>query len=158
MHHPALAPAPQTATRSAVLRQSGLWPARGDADHRAAESIAPIAETRDPDPATLCANLARCVIEILAGARPLDQIGRWVSDSVYIHLLRRTMLALRARAVSTDDPLRPRMSIGDPRLGFPSEGVVEAVVMVHQAARSRAVAIRLERHRTRWRATAINVL
>jgi len=157
MHHPALASSPQIAS-SAALRQPELWPVRRDDDPRAAVAVAPIIESGNPDPATLCANLARCVIEILAGARPLDQIGRWVSDSVYVHLLRRTMLALRARGGSADDPLRPRMSIGHPRLAFPSEGVVEAVVLVHQSARSRAVAIRLERHRTRWRATAINVL
>jgi len=158
MHHLALATSIPTASRPAALRQPEFWPVRRDADHCAAGTAAPLIESGDPDPATLCANLARCVIEILAGARPLDQIGRWVSDSVYVHLLRRTMLALRARAVSEDDPLRPRMSIGHPRLGFPSEGVVVAVVLVHQSARSRAVAIRLERHRTRWRATAINVL
>ncbi|MFP3464478.1 Rv3235 family protein [Leifsonia sp. SIMBA_070] len=123
-----------------------------------ADSVAVIAETANPDPATLCANLARCAVEILSGARPLDQIGRWVSDSVYVHLLRRTMLAARLRAVSPGDTLRPRMRIGDPHLTAPSEGVVEAVVLVHQPARSRAVAIRLERHRERWRASAINVL
>jgi hypothetical protein len=36
--------------------------------------------------------------------------------------------------------------------------VVEAVVMVHQTARSRAMTIRLERHRSRWRATAQSML
>ncbi|MGO4299241.1 Rv3235 family protein [Leifsonia sp. RAF41] len=160
MHHSALAPATLTASRSAVLPQPWRWPSGRAAivASDGTDTVAPIAEARNPDPATLCANLARCVIEILAGARPLDQIGRWVSDSVYVHLLRRTMLAVRARAVAADDPLRPRMSIGDPRLAFPAEGVVEAVVLVHQPARSRAVAIRLERHRARWRATAINVL
>jgi hypothetical protein len=158
MHHSALAPATQIASDPAVLPQPGPWPALVGAERAATCGVAFIVESGNPDPATLCANLARCVIEILAGARPLDQIGRWVSDSVYVHLLRRTMLALRARAVSAEDPLRPRMRIGEPRLGFPSEGVVEAVVLVHQPARSRAVAIRLERHRARWRATTINVL
>lgn len=80
------------------------------------------------------------------------------TDSVYVHLLRRTMLTVQARATAAENPLRPRMTIGDPLLAFPVEGVVEAVVMVHQPGRSRAVAIRLERHRARWRASAINVL
>ncbi len=35
-----------------------------------------------PDPAPLLENLTRCVIEILAGARELEQIARWVSDDV----------------------------------------------------------------------------
>jgi len=112
----------------------------------------------DQDPALLCANLALCVVEILAGARALDQIGRWVTDSVFVHLLRRTVIAARSRAVSAQEAMRPRFSIGTPRLTHPAEGVVEAVVMVHQVSRSRAIALRLERHRSRWRATAISVL
>ncbi|WP_313541079.1 Rv3235 family protein [Leifsonia aquatica] len=112
----------------------------------------------DQDPALLCANLALCVVEILAGARALDQIGRWVTDSVFVHLLRRTVIAARSRAVSAQEVMRPRFSIGTPRLTHPAEGVVEAVVMVHQVSRSRAIALRLERHRSRWRATAISVL
>ena len=150
MHHSVLAPATPTVSRSAVLPRALLRP-EGAVNNRVAlattpsdsammlavDPVAPIADSGNPDPATLCANLARCVIEILAGARPLDQIGRWVSDSVYVHLLRRTMLGVRARAGSADDPLRPRMRIGDPRLGFPAEDVVEAVVLVHQPARSR---------------------
>lgn len=112
----------------------------------------------DQDPALLCANLALCVVEILAGARSLDQVGRWVTDSVFVHLLRRTVLAARSRAVSAQEAMRPRFRIGAPRLSQPADGVVEAVVMVHQPSRSRAIALRLERHRGRWRATAISVL
>ncbi|WP_349627055.1 Rv3235 family protein [Leifsonia sp. C5G2] len=112
----------------------------------------------DPSPAVLCSALARCVVEILAGARSLDQVARWVSDAVYVHLLRRNMLAQRARQDASDSAPRPRVHIGDPKLSSPTKDVIEAVVMVHQPARSRAVAIRLERHRSRWRASAINVL
>jgi hypothetical protein len=125
----------------------------------AQEDEAPeIALCPDPDPALLCANLAVCVVEILAGARSLDQVGRWVTDSVYIHLLRRTVLAARARAVSAQEARRPRFHIGDPLLSYPSDDVVEGVVLVHQPSRSRAIALRLERHRGRWRATALSIL
>ena len=41
-----------------------------------------------PDPTALIENLTRCVIEILAGARDLEQISRWVTDDVYRHLLK----------------------------------------------------------------------
>ena len=50
-----------------------------------------------PDPRPLLENLTRCVIEILAGARELEQIARWVTDDVYRHLLKRVVLAARAR-------------------------------------------------------------
>jgi hypothetical protein len=112
----------------------------------------------DDDPGLLSAKLALCVIEILAGARPLDQLGRWVSDSVYVQLLRRTVIASRSREVTGDDARRPRVRVGEPMINHLGETIVDAVVMIHQPARSRAVALRLERHRNRWRATAISVL
>lgn len=168
-------PAPHPGMPEAVVALPDEHPAGrltpGRADRRTPIAVTGFGRTRagggaivefptgdEPSPGTLCSNLARSVVEILAGARPLDQIGRWVSDSVYVHLLRRTMLTVQARTTAAENPLRPRMTIGDPVLAFPVDGVVEAVVMVHQPARSRAVAIRLERHRARWRATAINVL
>ena len=152
----ALAPATAPADRPTVATPT-YEGHRGGAN-RSSRHGGEIPQIGDPSPSTLCSNLARSVVEILAGARSLDQIGRWVSDSVYVHLLRRTMLSARGRADSAEDTLRPRMQIGEPVISSPSEGVVEAVVLVHQPGRSRAVAIRLERHRTRWRATAVNVL
>jgi hypothetical protein len=113
---------------------------------------------RMDDPGQLCAALALCVVEIIAGARPLEQVGYWVTDAVHLHLLRRSVIASRARAVAAEEPMRPRVRIGVPRLFEPREGVVEAVVMVHQTSRSRAMTIRLERHRNRWRATALSML
>lgn len=121
---------------------------------------APVAELTplEQDPALLCANLALCVVEILAGARSLDQIGRWVTDAVFVNLLRRTVIVSRSRAVSDQDAMRPRFRVGTPRLSQLADGSIEAVVVVHQPSRSRAIAIRLERHRHRWRATVLSVL
>ncbi|WP_158862829.1 Rv3235 family protein [Leifsonia sp. AG29] len=110
------------------------------------------------DPASLCSNLALCVIEILAGARPIDQVSRWVTDAVFLQLLRRTVIAARSRALRTAEARRPRVRLGAPIITHPCDGVVEAVVIAHQPGRSRAVAIRLERYRARWRATAVTVL
>lgn len=111
-----------------------------------------------PDPEPLLVNLTRCVIEVLAGARELDQLARWVSDDVYRHLLKRTVLSARARAVKGQQPHRPAITIGRLSISEPRDGVVEAVVMVHSKARSRAVALRLEGLDNRWRASAIHVL
>jgi hypothetical protein len=111
-----------------------------------------------PDPQPLLENLTRCVIEILAGARDLEQIARWVSDDVYRILLKRVVLASRARDVRGQAPGRPAFTLGTVRICEPRDGVVEAVVVVHNRARSRAVAIRLEGLDRRWRATAISVL
>jgi hypothetical protein len=111
-----------------------------------------------PDPEPLLENLTRCVIEILAGARDLEQIARWVDDEVYRHLLKRVVLSTRARQAKGQVARRPTFSIGSMSICEPRDGVVEAVVIVIGRARTRAVALRLEGFDTRWRATAINVL
>ena len=111
-----------------------------------------------PDPQPLLENLTRCVIEILAGARELEQISRWVTDDVYRHLLKRVVLSARARQAKGLPGARPTFTIGSTSMCEPRDGVVEAVVVVHGRARTRAVALRLEGLDRRWRATAINVL
>ena len=111
-----------------------------------------------PNPEPLVANLTRCVIEILAGARELEQISRWVSDDVYKHLLKRVLISSRGSpgAWSGGDAPGVRRRHADHHR--PASGVVEAVVVVNGRARTRAVAIRLEGLDRRWRATAIHVL
>lgn len=111
-----------------------------------------------PDPEPLLENLTRCVIEILAGARDLEQISRWVTDDVYRHLLKRVVLSARARQAKGQQATRPTFAIGSTSVSEPRDGAVEAVVIVRGRARTRAVAIRLEGMDSRWRATAINVL
>lgn len=111
-----------------------------------------------PDPRPLLENLTRCVVEVLAGARELQQIARWVSDDVYRHLLKRVVLSDRARRARGQAVARPHFTIGSIACSEPRDGVVEAVVIVHGRARTRAVAIRLEGLDKRWRATALNVL
>jgi len=111
-----------------------------------------------PDPRPLIENLTRCVIEILAGARELEQIARWVTDDVYRTMLSRAAISARARAARGAPAVRPTFSVGEPRITGPRDGVVEAVVIVTSRARARAVAIRLEGLDRRWRASAIAVL
>ncbi|GHD42795.1 Rv3235 family protein [Mycetocola manganoxydans] len=111
-----------------------------------------------PPPEPLLENLTRCVMEVLAGARELDQLARWISEDVYKHLLKRQVVSARARQVKGLQAVRPVLTIGTISVFEPCDGVVEAVVMVHQRTRSRAVAIRLEGMDRRWRATAIAVL
>lgn len=111
-----------------------------------------------PDPEPLLRNLTLCAIEVLAGARDLDQLARWVTEDVYRNLSKRVVLAARARRVKGQAPRRPAFTIGNVLTCEPADGIVEAVVMVHQRPRSRAVAIRLEGLDQRWRASAISVL
>lgn len=111
-----------------------------------------------PDPRPLVENLTRFVVEILAGARELEQIARWVTDDVYRTLLKRQAISARARAARGRAVVRPAFAIGSVMLCEPRDGIIEAVVVVNSRARSRAVAIRLEGLDRRWRASAIHVL
>ncbi len=111
-----------------------------------------------PDPTILLQNLSRCVIEVLAGVRELEQLSRWLHQNVFQHLLRRVVLAARAREARKEAAVQPVFSIGRILRCEPRDGVVEATVMVHGRARTRALAIRLEGLDGRWRATALHVL
>ena len=90
--------------------------------------------------------------------RDLEQLGRWLSESVYRHLLRRSIIAARGRAVRGQTPARPVATVAATRITFPAGNVVEATVLLHGVSRTRAVAIRLEGMDQRWRATALAVL
>jgi hypothetical protein len=118
----------------------------------------PTATRELPDPAPLVENLARSVMEILAGCRELDQIARWVSDDVYRNLLTRVHISRRARAVKKQPAVRPTFGLGRTIITNPTDGVVESVVIVHGKARTRSIAVRLEGLDGRWRATAVHVL
>ncbi|MEJ3403493.1 Rv3235 family protein [Rathayibacter sp. YIM 133350] len=136
-------------------------PSAGAAEHLTADEFfapQPTSTNELPDPRPLLANLTRCVMEVLAGAREVEQLARWVTDDVYKHLLKRVVLAARARSLRGQSPSRPNISIGTIIIDEPRDGAVEAVVMVHGRGRSRAVAIRLEGLDSRWRACAIHVL
>ncbi|MCS5716569.1 Rv3235 family protein [Herbiconiux sp. CPCC 205763] len=124
----------------------------------ASEPLAPVAARRLSDPKPLAESLARCVVEILSGTRDLDQISRWLSADVYAHLLKRVVLSTRARQARGEAPSRLTFTMGTTVLCEPQDGIVEAVVIVHGRARSRAVAIRLEALDARWRASAVHVL
>jgi hypothetical protein len=167
MHRPltAHATARKTVAPSApVLRAvPALTPDSSDTpalEHEHPEYFGPLPTSTAslPNPVPLMENLARCVLEVLAGARELDQLSRWVADDVYRHLLKRVVLSARARQARGTPAGRPSFRIGNTITCEPADGVVEGVVIVHGKARTRAVAIRLEGLDNRWRASAINVL
>ena len=111
-----------------------------------------------PDPGVLVDNLALGVVEVLGGVRDLEQLGRWMTEAVYKHLLRRSVIAARGRSARRQPATRPKVRIAARRITVPADGVVEATVILTGSARTRAVAIRLEGIDRRWRATALHVL
>ncbi|GGL65770.1 3-hydroxyacyl-CoA dehydrogenase [Curtobacterium sp. Csp1] len=97
-------------------------------------------------------------MEVLAGARDVDSIARWVTEDVHRHLLHRAAVAARARALRRRARSRPLVQVGTVRLCPVAPGVVEAAVVVHTRAHARAVALRLELRQGRWRAVVVGVL
>lgn len=124
------------------------------------EFFAPQSTSTDdlPNPQHLIETLAHCTLEIISGARDLEQIARYVTDDVYRHLLKRVHVSQRARAITKRPITRPNFALGRTIITQPVDGVVEAVVIVHGRARTRSIAIRLEGIDGRWRATTLNVL
>lgn len=111
-----------------------------------------------PDPEMLIRNLARSVFEALAGVREVEQVARWVSPDTFSHLLRRAQHAARARRLRDRPVKRPHITVRSCLWQSPRAGVVEATTIVDLGVRARAVAIRLEVYRGRWRAESISIL
>lgn len=111
-----------------------------------------------PDPELLLIHLTRGVLEAVAGAREPEQLARWLSDAAFRNLLKRVVLANRARAVTGRAVVIPATTIVRLIVTQPNVGVIEAVVIVRTRVRARAVAVRLEGIGDRWRASSIHVM
>jgi hypothetical protein len=95
--------------------------------------------------------LAVAFAEVLAGLRPASQLVRWTDHRVARQLSRVTVAAPRtARA-------RQPIQVASVRIDHPAAGVTEAAVVLREADRARAAALRLELRRDRWICTAATV-
>jgi len=143
-----------TVTEQSAGRAAGRAPAPGPAGRPASDAAA--RDIRTPEP--VLENLALSAIEVSAGARDLEQLGRWVTREVYEHLSIRVTIASRARRVRGAVGKRP-VILGTRVSAFRTgETIVDGVVTVTMRDRTRAVAIRIEWEKSRWRASAIHVL
>ena len=96
-------------------------------------------------------------VEIVGGDRPVSQLLRWTSAPVYVDLQRRALLVARAGGhqpgVGRAQPVRPH--VVSVHTSIVSPGVAEASARVRYGARSRALALRFEKHHDRWLCTAM---
>lgn len=106
---------------------------------------------RLPDPRRWAAMLAQAVVEVLAGRRPATQLVRWLDLEVY-ERVRRSAAAPSGRR--TGVPVRVRRV----RVSTSVEGWVEAVAVVDDGTRCRAMAVRLEALQRRWLCTALDII
>jgi hypothetical protein len=96
--------------------------------------------------------LAQAIAEVLAGARPPQQLADVASLDV-LHLLERNAGRLVARRAGM--PSQPRVS--SVHVSEPRPGVAEACAVVDTGPRRRALAFRVEWLRSQWRCTAIHI-
>jgi Family of unknown function (DUF6459) len=110
-----------------------------------------------PDPMPLLPAIATLVVEVIAGARSVDQVASLVSDQVYERL--RGKITQRYRMESNGrPPLMPKFAVGKVRTDSPRPGIIESVVLITTQQRTRAVAIRLEPINRKWKATSVSIL
>lgn len=109
----------------------------------------------DPEEAEIrgwAARFAQAAVEVAAGERPVLQLLRWTDERVYADLERRSALVSRVRGPS-DRRIRPQ--VRGVRVCRPTSDSAEVSVTVRHGRRSRALALRLERHRGRWRCVVL---
>lgn len=116
-------------------------------------SAGPPRPHRLPDPGPWARRLLVGMIETASGRRPLQQIVALLSPSVAHGLGADFERAARAGALHW----LHRASVRTVRASEPTDGVAELCATVDAGGRVRAVALRLEEHRGRWRCTRLQL-
>jgi Family of unknown function (DUF6459) len=101
--------------------------------------------------------IVQAVVEIVGGDRPVSQLLRWTTPTVYQDLGRRAQLV--ARTVGRQPGQGGIQGIRPQVIGvhacFVADDVAEVSAHVRYGRRSRAVAARFERRRDRWVCSAL---
>ncbi len=106
-----------------------------------------------PDPHRWSRRLVQVVVEVMSGNRAATQLLRWTTPEVYERV--RALAAPAARTAVTTRAGRRRPVVRSVRVCEPADGVAEVSAVVMAGQRAQALAVRLEGHDGRWRATAL---
>lgn len=110
------------------------------------------------DPTGLCCAVARAAMESLRGIRPLSQLVRSVSPEVFDALHARYQVREQARTRPGAPPVsQARARVRAARIIRLAPDAAEASVVVEDADRVRAAALRVEEHRGRWRVVVLEI-
>lgn len=116
------------------------------------EPAGPVPELHQP----WIGRLAQALLEALTGLRPHGQLLPWTSDGVYEAVTERALSLARTRPTVDLTP-RPPVHVRSVRVSRPAPTVAEACALVRRGDRVRAIAMRLEPWRGRWRCTAFEL-
>ena len=106
----------------------------------------------DQDVHSWSRRFAQALVEVVGGHRPVGQLRRWTSPSVFRDLERRVRLVQQAATPGEDClPLRSTAlaQVCSVHVSRPSDDVAEVSVHVRHGRRSRALALRLDRSQDR---------
>ncbi len=110
-----------------------------------------------PEPRQWVARLASAVSEVMAGARPVSQLTRWLTRDQL------TRVSARAAAISRHPSARaqrgmPRARVVRAvRVCHVAPGVIEASAVLVGSDRTQAIAFRIEVVADRWLATVVDM-
>jgi hypothetical protein len=113
-------------------------------------------ETEIPPVEPWAHRFSQAVVEAIGGVRPVSQLVRWTTRSVYRDLERRVRVLSEARHGGRVASL-VRPQVVSVRVCHPSPGVAEVAVTVRHGQRTRALAARLEFRRDLWCCTALEL-
>lgn len=93
--------------------------------------------------------LSTALVEVLVGARSAQTVERWVEGPLFERIVEHTRVR---SALAQGNPHADRpVGVSAARLCEVSDSVVEISLVVRTTRRPRALALRLERRRSRWR-------
>jgi hypothetical protein len=98
------------------------------------------------------ARFAQAVVEVVGGQRPASQLVRWAAPEVQRDLARRAYL-VGLTAGRAGRSVRPQ--VRSVHICRPTATSAEVSIHVRHGARSRALALRLDRQGDRWSCTAL---
>lgn len=107
-----------------------------------------------PEVSKIAHALALHSLDILLGHRPASVLRPWLTPDVFAVLARRASLALR---VNGRAPLTQRPRIHNVCFYPVRKRAVEVAVVAHDGKRGRAIAMRLEYLREKWRVVALEI-
>lgn len=111
-----------------------------------------------PDPSLWASHIAQGLVEVMHGVRPPSQVMRWTTPEVYAVVARRGSRAARRRTTHGDRATSAhRTRIIRVRICEPAPDVVEAAIVLLDAGRVRALALRLVGRDGRWVVEALQI-
>lgn len=145
--------------RQSAARPGTAWAPRAHPDHGDHAGDRARLELRREEERTV-RSLARIValacVEAELGLRPARQLSRWLDLPTYGKMLRRSELAQRIRPAGPGHAATAPTALGA-RACRTGDGVYEASATIQIPDRAKAMALRIEQHRGRWKVTALEL-